>query len=117
LLISPCLAALGRNSTVSPDVDYLADADFWNAPRLEYLGFDAVWTTTVPAGLAKAAGLKSLSCGLTRQSLRSALDLLPRLAHLEILSLRCGSKLGRADLQTLSNALPGFISGSSPATT
>lgn len=90
-----------------PDVDYLADADFWNAPRLEYLGFDAVWTTTVPAGLAKAAGLKGLSCGLTRQSLRSALDLLPRLAHLEILSLGCGSKLGRADLQKLSNALPG----------
>ncbi len=90
-----------------PDVDYLADADFWNAPRLEYLGFDAVWTTTVPAGLAKAAGLKGLSCGLTQQSLRSALDLLPRLAHLEILSLGCGSKLGRADLQALSNALPG----------
>src|ERR1700730_12829953 len=90
-----------------PDVDYLADADCWNAPRLEYLGFDAVWTTTVPAGLAKAAGLKGLSCGLTRQSLRSALDLLPRVAHLEILSLECRSKLGRADLQALSNALPG----------
>ena len=103
----PMLRCAGQEFDGIPDVDYLADADFWIAPRLEYLGFDAVWTTTVPAGLAKAAGLKGLSCGLTRQSLRSALELLPRLAHLEILSLGCGSKLGRADLQTLSNALPG----------
>lgn len=103
----PMLRRAGQEFNGIPDVDYLADADFWNAPRLEYLGFDAVWTTTVPAGLAKAAGLKGLSCGLTRQSLRSALELLPRLAHLEILSLGCGSKLGRADLQKLSNALPG----------
>jgi hypothetical protein len=71
----PMLRYAGQEFGGIPDVDYLADADFWNAPRLEYLGFDVVWTTTVPAGLAKAAGLKGLSCGLTRQSLRPALEL------------------------------------------
>ena len=86
----PMLGCAEQEFDAIPDVDCLADADFWNAPRLQYLGFDAVWTTTVPAGLAKAVGLKGLSCGLTQQSLRSALDLLPRLAHLEILSLGCG---------------------------
>src|SRR5260370_11827891 len=85
----------------------MADDEFWNPTRRECRGCEAVWPTTVPAGLAKAAGLKGLSCGLTQQSLRSALDLLPRLAHLEILSLGCGSKLGRADLQALSSAHPG----------
>jgi hypothetical protein len=114
----PMLRCAGQEFDGIPDVDYLADADFWNAPRLEYLGFDAVWTTTVPAGLAKAAGLKGLSCGLTRQSLRSALDLLPRLAHL-VKSCRSGAAAnsGARTYRNCRTRFRAFISGSSPATT
>jgi Leucine-rich repeat (LRR) protein len=92
-------------SSSSPEIDFGVDCDFWNARHLVYLEFDAIYKTQMPAGLAKATGLKGLKCRLTPQSLRSAFDLLPSLASLEVLTIS-GWDLKREDLLALADAFP-----------
>jgi hypothetical protein len=83
------------------------DCDFWDTESLEFLRFGAVFETRMPAGIAKATALKGLECGLSRESLRSAIDLLPQLAHLQVFVVG-GSwwALTQADKLALSEALP-----------
>jgi hypothetical protein len=96
-----------------PKFEFDEDCDFWDTESLEFLRFGAVFKTRMPAGIAKATALKGLECGLSRESLRSAIDLLPQLAHLQVFVVRKywdyaqgDWDLTRADMLALSEALP-----------
>jgi hypothetical protein len=51
--------------------------------------------------------LKGLKCGLTEESVRSAIEFLPLLAALRVFVVHWGWDLGREDITALAEALPG----------
>lgn len=71
----------------TPTITFGVDCDFWDTGSLEFLDFRAEFGTCVPPGLAKATALRGLRCGLSRESVGSAIELLPRLAALRVLML------------------------------
>jgi hypothetical protein len=102
----PNLRFLKQQFPYDYDIEFGSDCDLWNAPRLEYLEINNTFETRMPSGLAKATGLKGLKCDLTSRSLGSALELLPRLANLQVFTVVGGSDLRRTDVLALAEALP-----------
>jgi hypothetical protein len=102
----PNLRFLKQQFPYDYDIEFGSDCDLWNAPRLEYLEINNTFETRMPSGLAKATGLKGLKCDLTSRSLGSALELLPRLANLQVFTVHGGSDLTKTDVLALAEALP-----------
>jgi hypothetical protein len=91
----------------TPEIKFGPGCDFWDNQSLEFLDFRAVFETLVPPGLAKATALKGLTCGLSKESLGSAIEILPRLPALQVFVVYSGWDLERADIMALTGALPG----------